>query len=53
MKEKYYCPECFSELTEISGCGSVSYFCDKCNCLISKKKIISESDIEKKKVKPE
>jgi Protein of unknown function (DUF1407). len=49
LKEKYFCPDCLSELEEISGCGSVSYFCNKCNCLISKKRILPEDDLEKKK----
>jgi len=38
----YYCPNCRSELEEISSCGSVGYFCNKCNELISRKRILTE-----------
>ena len=40
-----YCPTCFQELEELKGCGSLSYFCKTCNCLVSRKKIVS---LEKK-----
>ncbi|WP_461204280.1 YfgJ family double zinc ribbon protein [Clostridium sp. DL1XJH146] len=46
MKEKYYCPNCFEELEEVSGCGSVSYFCNECKKLISRKIIIDENEME-------
>ena len=40
--ENYYCPVCKSKLEVESGCGSVSYFCNKCNKLISSSKILTE-----------
>jgi transcription initiation factor TFIIIB Brf1 subunit/transcription initiation factor TFIIB len=49
MSEKHYCPDCKSELEVISACGSVSYFCNKCNLLISKKRILSEEEVRSKK----
>lgn len=49
MSEKHYCPDCKSELETISACGSVSYFCNKCNLLISKKRILSEEEVRSKK----
>lgn len=44
MPNKYYCPECKKELEELSGCGAVGYFCNSCNKLISRKKILSEEE---------
>jgi hypothetical protein len=38
MGNEYYCPEWNSKLEKIEGCGSLSYFCEKCSKLISKKK---------------
>lgn len=51
MKEKFYCPDCKEELEEVSGCGSVSYFCIKCNCLISRHKILNEEEKNKEEKK--
>ena len=48
MGNVYYCPDCSSKLEEISGCGSVSYFCNKCNLLISRKRILTEEQIVEK-----
>lgn len=48
MEEKYYCPECREELNRISGCGSVSYFCDNCKKLISRKNMLSKDEVENK-----
>ena len=44
VENEFYCPECKSKLEKISGCGSVSYFCQKCNSLISRKRILSEKE---------
>ena len=46
MSTKFYCPDCKSQLEELSACGSVSYFCNKCNLLISKKRILTEDKIK-------
>jgi quercetin dioxygenase-like cupin family protein len=43
----YYCPECRNKLEELASCGTIGYFCNSCNKLISSKKIISENEIEK------
>lgn len=37
----YNCPDCTTELNEISGCGSVNYFCNECKKLISKSRVVS------------
>jgi transposase-like protein len=42
----YYCPNCSSELEKISSCGSVGYFCNKCNELISRKRILSKKQLK-------
>lgn len=42
MEKEYYCPECNLKLEKIVGCGSVGYFCNKCNKLVSKKRILTE-----------
>lgn len=47
VEKEYYCPECNSKLEKIAGCGSISYFCEKCKKLISKKKILGEAISEK------
>lgn len=47
MKKIFYCPECKSELEEISGCGALAYFCHTCKKLISKKKIVPEEEMKK------
>lgn len=44
METEYYCPECYSKLEKIEGCGSISYFCNKCNKLISRKKILDSKN---------
>ncbi len=49
--EKYYCPNCFEKLQEVSGCGSVSYFCNKCKKLISRTSMLKENELEKNKNK--
>lgn len=51
MEESYYCPDCSHKLEVMKGCGSVSYFCNKCKTIISRKRILSEEQIIKKVVK--
>lgn len=41
----YYCPDCKKELEEMSGCGSVSYFCNHCKALISRQRILTEEQV--------
>lgn len=49
--EDFYCPKCFSKLKRFEGCGAVGYFCDSCKTLISKKKILSHEEAEKRSKK--
>lgn len=42
--KSYACPHCNEVLEEVSGCGSVSYFCNQCKKLISRKEIVEISD---------
>lgn len=53
MEKSFYCPECKSKLEEITGCGSVGYFCDHCKKLISRKAILTEEQVSKKAVEKE
>lgn len=53
MEKQYYCPHCQSELEEISGCGAISYFCNTCKKLISKKLILSKEELEESLKKPQ
>lgn len=46
MEAENYCPECKSKLEKISGCGSIGYFCNKCNKLISRKRILTEEQVK-------
>ncbi|MCM8710053.1 zinc ribbon domain-containing protein [Clostridium sp. SYSU_GA19001] len=45
MNDVFYCPDCSSKLEVISGCGSTSYFCNKCKKLISKTKIVPHEQL--------
>ncbi|MGL4947285.1 MAG: zinc-ribbon domain-containing protein [Cetobacterium sp.] len=54
--KKAYCPECGSELEKLAACGSLSFWCNKCNELKSRKTVIykvekieSESIVESEK----
>ncbi|MGL5088506.1 MAG: zinc-ribbon domain-containing protein [Cetobacterium sp.] len=38
--KKAYCPECGSELEKLAACGSLSFWCNKCNELKSRKTVI-------------
>ena len=35
-----YCPECESELEKLQACGAANYFCNHCNELKSKSRIL-------------
>lgn len=48
MGEQYYCPDCGHKLEVLSGCGSVSYFCNTCKLLISRKRIMDEAQLTEK-----
>lgn len=45
MEEVFYCPDCSRKLEQMSGCGSVSYFCNNCKKVISRKRILTEEQI--------
>jgi DNA-directed RNA polymerase subunit RPC12/RpoP len=51
MGDSYYCPDCSHKLEAMSGCASVSYFCNKCKRLISRQRILNEDQIVRKVVK--
>ncbi|MGL5637714.1 MAG: zinc ribbon domain-containing protein [Cetobacterium sp.] len=40
--KKAYCPDCGSGLEKLAACGSLSYWCNKCNELKSRKAIIQK-----------
>lgn len=44
MKE-YYCPHCKRKLEVLDGWGSISYYCQECNMIISRKKILTKEEI--------
>jgi ribosomal protein L37AE/L43A len=44
MEESFYCPECKNKLEKMKGCGSISYFCNHCNKLISRKAMLKEEE---------
>lgn len=37
-----YCPDCHNELEAIKACGCNDYFCNHCNQLVSKKRMLTE-----------
>jgi hypothetical protein len=39
------CPTCRTELEHLRSCGSASFFCNTCNELVSRKKVI-DTDTE-------
>lgn len=45
MNERYYCPDCKNELEVTNACGSESYFCNHCKKLISRTKIVSQTEM--------
>ncbi|QUI22657.1 zinc-ribbon domain-containing protein [Vallitalea pronyensis] len=45
----YYCPSCKGELSEETGCGSVSYFCNHCKKLISRQSILKKEQVDEQK----
>ncbi|MGL6120504.1 MAG: zinc-ribbon domain-containing protein [Fusobacteriaceae bacterium] len=38
--KKAYCSECGDKLEKLAACGSLSFWCNKCNELKSKKTVI-------------
>ncbi|MBC8059653.1 MAG: zinc-ribbon domain-containing protein [Clostridiaceae bacterium] len=48
MEEQYYCPDCGNKLEVLAGCGSVSYFCNTCKLIISRKRIMTEAQLTEK-----
>ncbi|MGL4909692.1 MAG: zinc-ribbon domain-containing protein [Cetobacterium sp.] len=42
--KKAYCPECGEELEKLAACGSLSFWCNKCNELKSRKTVIYKSE---------
>lgn len=50
MKDLYYCPECYNALERLSGCGAVGYMCHTCKKLISRQKILTYEEMQKKKI---
>lgn len=44
----YYCPDCDNKLEKVTGCASVSYFCDTCKKVISRSRIVSEENRKEK-----
>jgi uncharacterized protein YlaI len=48
VEKAYYCPDCNHKLELMSGCGSVSYFCNTCKLVISRKRILSEEEVLQK-----
>lgn len=49
--EDYYCPTCFDKLEKLSGCGTVGYMCNTCKHLVSRQKMLSEQELEEKKLR--
>lgn len=47
---KFCCPKCNSQLEEIAACGSVSYFCNHCNELVSRSQMLKEEDIKTEEI---
>ena len=45
MEQLYYCPKCSGELERIASCGTVGYFCNSCRNLVSKSKILTQSEM--------
>ena len=45
---KLRCPKCNHEVEVIKACGCQDYFCNHCNELVSKSKVIKESDTDQK-----
>lgn len=44
MLDEYYCPKCKNKLDVLKGWGSISYYCQECNTLVSRKKILTKEE---------
>ena len=38
------CPDCKNMLEQLCACGSSSYFCNHCNLLVSRKRVLEPED---------
>lgn len=45
MIDEYYCPYCKNKLDVLDGWGSISYYCQECNTLVSRKKILTKEEV--------
>jgi hypothetical protein len=42
FKAEYYCDKCESEVEKLQACGATNFFCNSCNELKSKSKIVKK-----------
>lgn len=38
----YFCPKCENKIQKLQACGATQFFCDHCNELVSKSKVLTE-----------
>ncbi len=50
---KLLCPKCHLEVEVIKACGCRDYFCNHCNELVSKSKVIEQPDTVQKQADSE
>jgi len=40
FRQQAYCPVCDEKLEVLKACGAVDYYCNHCNNLVSKRKVV-------------
>ena len=53
MMKEYYCPYCENKLDVLDGWGSISYYCQECNMIVSRKKILTKEELLEKNLQLE
>ncbi|NVD06004.1 DNA ligase [Vibrio sp. JPW-9-11-11] len=41
-----YCPDCAAQLEKLQACGAANYFCNQCNELKSKSRVLFEFHVK-------
>lgn len=44
----YLCPDCLKSVEVVIACGCRDYFCNHCNQLVSKKRVIEQHETKQK-----
>ena len=51
MVKDYYCPYCKNKLEVLDGWGSISYYCQECSTIVSRRQILTKEEVEEEENK--